>query len=430
MYLSGNLMPDMNWKNDLCNKKERKYWIISQFFAEDTGTGYSMTRIAEGLAKYYSINVICGQPHYLSRKNLAPREEYRNGVFIKRIYSTPFVNNNLLLKLVNMLSASVSLFFSILRNIKIGDIVLFTNLPPVAPFFVSIGCKMKNAKSILRIDDVYPEILALTGLLRSSTFVYRFFDWIYNYLYESVDSIVVLGQDTKKLLEKKNKKLSNRIFYIPNAGAIQKINPIPKTENSLLITHGLTEKFIIKYGGHMGRSHDLETIIGAAENLIDEYKIHFLFIGDGPRKKWLEKFVAKRDLRNVTILQYLPRSDLSISVNACDVGIISMIKGMAGISVPGRIYDLMAAGKPIIIVSDSNSEISQIVEQNNIGWVIPPGEIQILSQTIMDISRTSYSKLKQMGDKARKICEDMYSYDHEISRYSDILVNVLEDIKC
>src|SRR5215831_8792179 len=132
--------------------KSRKLWIISHFYAEETGTGHSMTRIAEGLTPYYAVNVICGQPNYVRHDLHTPRYDVQNNVVIYRCPATPFNNQNIFIKFLNMLTISIAIFFKTLQLVRREDLVFFSNLPPIVPFFITIACKIHKSKSILRID--------------------------------------------------------------------------------------------------------------------------------------------------------------------------------------------------------------------------------------------------------------------------------------
>lgn len=66
------------------------------------------------------------------------------------------------------------------------------------------------------------------------------------------------------------------------------------------------------------------------------------------------------------------------------MAIISFVKGMAGASVPSRMYNIMSAGKPILGVADGESELARVISEENIGWVVAPGSPERIAQTIME----------------------------------------------
>ena len=40
---------------------------------------------------------------------------------------------------------------------------------------------------------------------------------------------------------------------------------------------------------------------------------------------------------------------------------------------PSRTYNTLAAGKPIIGIVDAGSELAQVIQEETVGWVVPPG---------------------------------------------------------
>ena len=106
-------------------------WVISElYYPEETSTGHFMTGIAEALATVGDVAVICAQPTYSRRGLMAPKAETRNGVRVLRCRSTRFDKNRWVLKILNAITAALSLFVTALRSICSGDRVIVVTTPP------------------------------------------------------------------------------------------------------------------------------------------------------------------------------------------------------------------------------------------------------------------------------------------------------------
>ena len=395
------------------------YWVISQFFAEESGTGFSVTRLAEGLASHVPVSVICGMPNYVDPNKTAPMKETRNGVRILRCKAS-ILNNNLLFKFLNMVTISFNMFLKVLFHVKPNDNVIIVNLPPLPPFLVSLACRIKGARRYLLVHDVYPQVLVTAGLIAPDSFLVSPLEKAFRKLYRSVDEIIVLGRDMKDLIAGKLGEVDCPIRVIPNSADLENLYPKPISENSLLKRLGIEDAFVITYSGHMGRTHGLEVLFEAAMKLRDRRDIHFLMIGKGPKKQWLEQRVAEERLENMTVLDFRPRGELLDSMNACHAGIISFLPKMSGVSVPGRMYDLMAVGKPIVAVVDSDSELARVIREESIGWVVPPGDPDKLVETLLK-ARQSPGVIEQMGLRSRETAERKYSLNAKINGYLEML---------
>jgi glycosyltransferase involved in cell wall biosynthesis len=232
-------------------------------------------------------------------------------------------------------------------------------------------------------------------------------------------AMIVLGRDMERLVMRKLGRVHPPVVIIPNWADMEQVTVGERHDNVLLNELGLTHKFVIQYAGNMGRTHGLEGLLESARKLSYKPEIHFLFIGWGAKKHWLEETTQKEGLQNVTILANRPRDDQNNFLNACDVAIISFVPGMAGVSVPSRMYNIMAAGKPIIAVADSDSELAMVIQEEQLGWVVPPDQPDRIIETILE-AWASPDRV-QMGLRARQAAETKYSLQHVIQAYSELI---------
>jgi glycosyltransferase involved in cell wall biosynthesis len=398
-------------------------WVVSElYYPEQSATGYFLTNIAEGLSLRHTVNVFCAQPTYSARGTRAPFREIYHGVEIFRCWSTTFDKDILFGRIVNLVTLSVSVFLMALRRFGSTDRVIVVTNPPSLPFAISAACWLRGAEKVLLIHDVYPEVLVAASMWRRNSAIVRILDWLNKRLLRGMDWIIVLGRDMKGLVISKLRQ-QDRVSIIPNWGDIDQIVPVPKGETRLVKELELTNKFIVQYSGNIGRTHGLESLVGAAEVLRNKDEIHFLFIGSGAKKPWLEKIVQERALANVTVLPMQPRKDLCQSLNACDVAVISFVPGMAGVSVPSRMYNILAAGKPIIAVADNDSELALVVREESVGWVVPPNEEGALSEAILE-ARNNAEIRKEMGDRARRVATEKYSKETVINAYLELMERI------
>lgn len=397
-------------------------WVVSElYYPEETSTGYLLTCTAEGIARRFPVSVLCSQPTYAARGQRSPVYEERNGVQIHRCWGTTFGKDRILLRLINMMTITVSIFLSALMRLRRGDYVFVVTNPPALPFAVNLACWFHRAKCILIIHDVYPEVLIATGITTPTAPPTRLIRWLTGLLYRRSERIVVLGRDMQELARQKLPEGDERTVIIENWADLDLVEPRPRSASTLLEEQGLLDKFVIQYAGNMGRTHGLEHWIAVAQRLEGNHpKIHFLLIGSGAKKRWVEQVAASLGLSNLTILGNRPRSDQVNFLNACDIALISFIPGMAGVSVPSRMYNIMAAGKPIIAMADRHSELAQVVTEEGIGWVIEPGDEAALERTIIEAT-SQPSLLHAMGKRARLVAETKYSLERANQAYRDLV---------
>lgn len=394
--------------------------VSELYYPEETSTGYYLTKIAEGLVNQFEIKVICGQPNYFRRGTRAPRREIHKDVEIYRVTSTTFDKNIILLRLLNMVTLCASVFLTGLRRFRAGDKVLVVTTPPMLPFAVAAASLVRGCEYTLLIHDNYPELAIAVGTIKKRSMLVSLVGHANRWLYKYASRIIVVGRDMKVLLEKKTRGLDIPIVAIPNWAELETVVPAPRSGNALLKELGLVDKFVLLYAGNMGRPNDLETIVEAAIQLRSKTQIHFIFLGSGAKKRWLEDEVENQKLDNVTILEPRPRADQVIFLNACDVALVSLVEGMLGVSMPSRTYNILAAGKPILALTEEGSEISHVIHEEHVGKTVRPNDISGFIDAVEEL-RDLGDQLAEMGKRARRAAANKYSLELAISRYRSSL---------
>ena len=394
-------------------------WILTEvYYPEEISTGYYMTSIAEGIATERKVTVITGQPKHMSRGLRAPKHEIRNGVEIIRTRGTTLNKNVLLFRLINMLTIGMSTFLQSVRRFQRGDHVLVVTAPPSLPVTTTLAALIKGASFTLLVQDSYPEILIAVGAVKKDSFFVNVVNFFNRWVYKYASNIIVMGRDMNELFVKKTAGLDVPIVTIPNWGDIESVHPTQRENNQLLKELGVSDKFVLMYAGNIGYPTDVETIIECAARVVGREEFHFVFIGDGAKKKWLVDRVNELSLANVTILDYRPREEQIVFLNACDIGLVALIKGMWGTAMPSRTYNIMAAGKPIIALTDDGSELAQVIDEDRIGWHIPPGDAGHLLEVILNAYEHRYD-LAAMGERAREAALEKYSRAVAVAAYRD-----------
>lgn len=410
---------DHEMPDNLSTKK--RLWVISElYYPEETSTGYYLTRIAEGLTDLFEVKTISGQPNYSARGTRAAKHEVRRDVEIFRAAGTTLDKNVILFRLINMATLGVSVFAKAIKHFRAGDTVLVVTTPPLMPFVAALAGLIRGASYTLLVHDNYPEILIAAGKIREGSLTAKATAFFNNWLYKHAAGIIVVGRDMAELMDRKTAGLLIPIENIPNWAELETVSPGPREDSPLLKELGLSDNFVLLYAGNMGPPNDVETIIEAAERLTGETKVHFVFLGAGAKRRWIERQVRERALPNVTMLEPRPRSDQPVFLNSCDVALVSLIDKMLGVSVPSRTYNILAAGKPLIAICEPDSEISRVIVEEKIGWAVSPNRPDELIAAIREAMEDA-DGLSEMGARARKAAEMKYSFDVAIARYRNLL---------
>ena len=402
-------------------REHKKVWVITEYYYPTMiSSGYYMTEIAEYLAsKVDIVNVITTSSNYNNKdRQKSERHEIINNVSIYRILSKGTNKNDFILRALGLFWSSIKLFNKALFRIHRGDELLVITNPAFFILLLPILKKVKKVDITILVHDIFPENLAAIGKISKTSFVFKFLKKIFDFAYSQAITCIAIGSDMKKVIESKVKNNTN-IVIIPNWSDTDEVYPIPKNKTKIINKYSLNNKFIFQFAGNLGHSQGLDNILEAI-NLVDDPNLHFLFIGSGAKKNKIMEFAKRAPLKNVTYTGFIDRSEQNSFLNACDVSIVTLSDGMFGLGVPSKSYNIMAAGKPIIIVADEDSEISLVVKENNIGWVVKPAKPNELKNTFIKIYKNK-SNIPEMGKRARKVAEKVYAKKIILEKYYDLL---------
>lgn len=404
--------------------RSRVFLFSEMYYPEETSTGYLLTHLMESLSKHWDISVITGPAtNHLQPVNHPARETVNNVSIIRNMGST-FNKNVLLGRIANIVTRSITLFASGLRQVSRGSILFVVTNPPTLPFMAALIARIRGATLLVLVHDLYPDALAATGALKESSPAYKLLRWLTRVMFRSATAVVVLGRDTAHHLMTVYRVPENRISVIPNWAEHGLIQPTPRKSSKLLAELGLLDKFVVLYAGNLGRTHGVEQLAAAAQSLKVAPSIHFLVIGDGHKRRWLERFAESSQLGNMTILPTRPRSEQSEFLAACDVAVILLVSNMRAVSVPSRLYSHMAAGRPIIAACEPRSELQQVIEEEQIGWVIEPENGEALAATILRAAQST-AQLHAMGQRAYEASLKKYALPGIASAYDQLFAKLL-----
>ena len=302
----------MSRREQAGKKKRQRLWVNTElYYPEENQTGYYLTQIAEGLADDFDVQVICGQPSYATRGTKAAKRETRNGVDIYRVWGTTFDKDILILRFVNMLTLGLAMFIKSLRLFRRGDTVLVVSAPPSLPYITALAAKIRRVEYAVMIQDKYPEIIIALGKSRPEALFVKLMNSLNDWLYRGAGKIVAVGRDMAELVgsQMSLESAKNKIAVIPNWASLEEIAPMPRESNEILNELGILDKFVFLYAGNMGYAQDLETIVKCAADLKNDERFHFVFIGSGAKRKWLEKEVERQKMVNVSVLPPRPRGE-------------------------------------------------------------------------------------------------------------------------
>jgi putative colanic acid biosynthesis glycosyltransferase WcaI len=400
-------------------RKPGKLVLVSEHYAPDRSTTATyVTAIAKGLSTDTEVLVISGTAHSAS---VAPLEAAQPRVVEVGTWTPE--KDALVRRAIAIVLFSVKIFFATLKHVTKNDVVLCVTTPFTLPYSVTLATKLRGASATLLIYDLYPEALVMAGFLQPSSWVTRTFRFANGLLFRTLAAIITIGRDVEALLLAYEGVESRKIKFIPNWTLI----PIGYREivAGNAFRRQFKDKLVVGLSGNLGFTHSVNTVFEAARLLKDERNIHMLFSGWGSGWKQLTELCAANPLDNVTLMDPVPESDLEEFLSAADVWMIPYRRNVSGVSVPSRIYNLLAVGRPIIVAAEAISEAALMLKEEDIGWVVQPEDPLDLAEAI----RSAASDRDETSAKGRRaaLTAQRYTYDRAIVSYRQVMNDVMHN---
>ncbi|WP_127579958.1 glycosyltransferase family 4 protein [Paenibacillus koleovorans] len=409
------------------NTERKKLLIYAHYYFPDVAsTGQILQELAEGMLHVFDITIVCVVPSYTGKvsseyKSKAYFREEINGVKIVRIRVPEFSKGNKTSRIKNILAY---FFGAMIATFMVGkmDYVYSISQPPILGGLLGVWGKwMKQAKYIYNIQDFNPEQTMAVGYSKNK-FVLKLMMWFDKFSCKHSDKVIVVGRDMAETLISRfsGEKVPNHVF-INNWIDEKEIYPLPSDNEKVQAfktKYGLENKFIIMYSGNLGLYYDLENLMHVVKKFQEREDVIFVFVGEGSIQNKLVQFRDDNNLKNVTFIPYQKKSELVYSLNAGDVHWCVNAKGISGVSVPSKLYGIMAAGKPILGVLEVGSEARLIIEEANIGLVCEPGDYSAVKKHIRWFIDNSGSTVqKEMGIRGREYLIEKLAKEVSIIKY-------------
>ena len=323
--------------------------LVTEFFHPDDIGGTSAVMVA--LAKHFAVqpgvdvDVITSRHAYRDRDQDLPAYAEWEDIKVYRVAAPDYNKKGTALRSVGNLILTASSALKLLMGKKY-DVVVVTTAPPFLVGAAHILRKLRGTQYLYIIYDLEPDrILALKLLDRTSAFVKVLAKNQKKWLADAF-RVISIGRCMSALIESRYGTPSEKIDFLPvgsrdlswSEGARQAF----RAENKL-------DGFVALYSGNFGRYHNFTTILEGARRLqaVGE-KVTFLLVGQGVQREAIAAEIAKGDLLDVRLMDYVDEDKYADLLSAADVCLVTLEAGIKGTCVPSKFYSLLAAGKPVI----------------------------------------------------------------------------------
>lgn len=400
--------------------------LIHQAFAainEPGGTRHH--EIARFLVEHgHKVTVIASAISYLTGdkgKSSIPWKQVESddlGVTIIRAYTYRALHKSFIHRIFSFLSFMFSSFM-IGLSIKNVDAVWGTSPPIFQGGTAWALARLKRAKFLMEIRDLWPEFAVAVGVLTNPLLI-KSAEIFERFLYKRADQLMVNSPGFIQHIESKG---GENLILVPNGADTAMFDPAADGA-AFRAQHGLGNKFVALYAGAHGMSNDLGIVLQAAQELANQPEIAIAFVGDGKEKANLQQQAADLNLSNVYFIPPIPKAEMKAALAAADacIAILKPIE-MYKTVYPNKVFDYMAAGRPLVMAIDGVARA--VVDKAGAGVFAQPGDPDALAAVIRQFAADPI-KARQMGLAGRAYLEQHFNRNTLAAQLETLLLNLIK----
>jgi colanic acid biosynthesis glycosyl transferase WcaI len=388
--------------------------LFNEYYPPDTSATAKMAAlVAETLAKKHQVTVVAGRPSY-DPDEYYPfellRTDKRNNVTVERVGSTAFPRHRMKRRVSNYLSY---LAVAVPRALAIrADVVLAMTDPPVAGIAGAFVARMSGRPFVYNIRDMYPDMAVGGDIVRRNYLVERW-EQMHRRALRQAARVIVLGDDMRDRILAKGAS-PERVVIVRDGSS--PTGPLPDRSHPAVQEVRSGFPFVVLHAGNLGFYGAWSTLLKAAEILRNE-NTGIVFVGDGANRAAMQSTVNGSP--NVRFLPFRPADQIPHVMTAGDLHIVTVKRGLEGVVVPSKLYSILSAGRPVLVVAPPECDAARIVRASGCGIAVDPDDPNAVAAAIREL-RDDPARLADMGRRARETAEK-YARVNELKKFAFII---------
>ena len=408
--------------------------LLSLVFPPDSvSTAQIMGELAVDLGKRgHRVTVITTIPHYNRDLENERNQPFRpkwgkilcqsefNGLRVYHSFMLP-KGKNILLRIMAWAFFHIISVIAGLTIVPRPSVIIAPSPPLTIGLCAWLLGRLHGAPYIYNVQEIYPDIAIRLGAVRNHWII----DLLYRlerFVYRKASSVTVIASRMRERLLEKGVS-NDKVHVIPNFVDVSDLVPLPK-DNDFSRKHNLYGKFVVSYAGNMGPAQGLEHFIDAAKILREEAGICFLMMGDGILREFLRQRIERYNLGNFVFLPYQQYSLMGQAYAASDLCLVPQAIETGFEAVPSKVYRIMACARPVLAVTDQNSDLTRLVSEASCGAFVLPGSVEFLAEMIMRAYQNQ-QEWQKMGISGREHVVRHYARETVTNQYHELIENIL-----
>ena len=209
-----------------------------------------------------------------------------------------------------------------------------------------------------------------------------------------------------------------------------------------VVPHGLADKSVgimprplsstveVLFVGRLEKRKGIDVLLACAPSLCDAFPdVRFVIVGDDtipgengvPYRREFEQSVAGQCLADrIVFTGAIDEAELWQRYADCDIFVAPSRFESFGLI----LVEAMMFGKPVI--GGNTGGMREIVENGANGYLVPPGDVEALSNAIADLAKSA-ERRRRFGERSRKIFEEKFSKSRMVKEVQSFYKRLLKN---
>jgi glycosyltransferase involved in cell wall biosynthesis len=258
--------------------------------------------------------------------------------------------------------------------------------------------------------------MALGGSIVEPGLLARVWEMLHRWALRRATRVIVLGEDMRARIISKG-VAPDRVAIVRDGVELPPASSsASELDAEVVRTIRSGYRFVLLHAGNLGFYGAWETLLAAARELAED-GVSLVFVGDGAQRSRLE--AAAAGATNVRFLPFFPTHQLASVLSAADAHVVTIKRGLEGVVVPSKLYGVLAAGRPIVVVAPQQTDAASLAARDGFGVSADPdnsAELVAIVRTLLGDPR----RLAAMGSAAQ-LAAARYARPKEALKFMQVL---------
>jgi colanic acid biosynthesis glycosyl transferase WcaI len=373
--------------------------VLNEYYPPDTSaTAKNAVLVVEALAQRHEVTVLAGRPSYDPTERHPPyllRREVKGNIVVERVGSTAFPRFRMPGRLSNYLSYVA---LAVPRALFIrSDVVIAMTDPPFEGLAGALVSKLSGRPFVYNLRDMYPDMAVGGDIVRQGRLT-RIWESLHRRALRHATRVIVLGEDMRERILSKGVD-PERITIVRDA--VELPDSLPSADHPVVRELRGSFRFVLVHAGNLGFYGAWQTLIEAAR-LLERDGVGLVFVGEGAMKDAVQ--AAARGCNNVRFFPFRPAAEVPRVMAAGDLHVVTVKRGLEGVVVPSKVYNILAAARPLLAVATGKTEVARFAERDGCGIAADPDDPAAVAAAVRGVLGDT-ERLAHMGRKSRELAK-------------------------